>query len=268
MILTGTSYLVDLHSSQKSQEQLWLKFVRQVVEQAKSLVLSGTEMKKPHPLTWAIEQLNPAVKGARLFHVYEVQVSYLDVDQESYRFDPKKAEMDYVRVLFPQDHRGVRVVVQIHPLGFLGSESAFLGDFLIVLLFALYFGMLWFAYHWVVVKTAPSSSLGTHQEPVSTFPSSEAVNAVEEVKALKHEALQLAVQIRNLLLSIKKLFTYSETLRMSLSEDQKVAFDRLQDEFKNESHTTLVLLNEQVRHLKQDAASKKPSTSESRFQVR
>ncbi|MBY0471819.1 hypothetical protein K2X30_11690 [bacterium] len=152
--ITIVFYIVSRHHSVNRELSLALSWARQVSVQAESLALDARQRGEGDSLNWAAKLLNQGTEP-RLLRVSRMQgdsddlIVKTNARNEGYRINGVTNVFEFQKMIFPEDSRkngGIRILIQLDYLGFLGTRSKFSNDLAAFLLFALCWTALYFAY--------------------------------------------------------------------------------------------------------------------------
>lgn len=129
LTLTGVAYQLSDRYHTAHQTQAGLNWARQVAGQADVLSLNAREAAGEEPLGWAVSVLAQGV-DPRPVRIFKIDAGSATAQTETYQLDRNTGAFDYSKILMPEKGRGVRILLQLGYVGFLGARSRIVSDLL------------------------------------------------------------------------------------------------------------------------------------------
>ncbi len=139
--LTATWFAYDTLTAENRRVEALLQWSHQVTQQVEALRLYAREKNESDPISWAVKYLMVGDETRPLW-IKPYYDSHASSHPENFSLEPRKGEFYYSKVLNFENGQGIQLLVHSDPIGFLGSRSIWLNDFLVFLIFLMIYGSL------------------------------------------------------------------------------------------------------------------------------
>jgi hypothetical protein len=142
ILLTIGAVALDWQRSGVQQATSGLSLARQVASQAEGMTLRAREIGEKDPVAWAVNYLAQGVEP-RVVRISRARLHDSSAENtENYSLDRDTGSFEYTRFFTTENGTGVRILLSLGYVGFLGTKSPLANDSMAFIFFLITFGIL------------------------------------------------------------------------------------------------------------------------------
>jgi hypothetical protein len=136
LVVTSCWFAYDTRQAENLRVESLLRWARQITQQTEALKLYAKEKNEPDPISWGVRYLMVGDETRPLW----IKPYYEDKEStrpENFSFDSSRGYFYYSKILNTETNQGIQLKILSDPIGFLGSNSIWTNDLLVLISFLL-----------------------------------------------------------------------------------------------------------------------------------
>jgi len=139
LFVTAVWFSFDTNRTESHQVESLLHWSRQITQQTESLSLYAREKNEQDPISWAVKYLMVGDETRPLW-IKPYYESQGNTHTENFTFNSSKGDFYYSKILNPETGQGIQLKIHSEPIGFLGTNSIWTNDAVLLITFLLIYG--------------------------------------------------------------------------------------------------------------------------------